>query len=34
MTADEYYSLVQIALTALSFVALVLVFVYLVYEKS
>lgn len=34
MTADEYYSLVQIGLTALSFAALVLVFVYLVYEKS
>ena len=34
MTADEYYTLVQIAATVLSFVALVLIFVYLVYEKS
>jgi len=34
LTADEYYTLVQIAVTVVSFIALVLVFVYLVYEKS
>jgi hypothetical protein len=34
LTADEFYALAQIALTVLSVVALVLVFVYLVYEKS
>jgi hypothetical protein len=34
LTADEYYTLMQIVLTAVSVVALVLVFAYLVYEKS
>jgi hypothetical protein len=34
LTVDEYYTLVQIGITVLSFVALVLVFVYLAYEKS
>jgi hypothetical protein len=34
LTADEYYTLAQIVLTAVSAVALILVFAYLVYEKS
>lgn len=34
MTIDEFYALLQISITVLSFVALILVFVYLVYEKS
>ena len=34
MTIDEYYTLVQIGITVLSFITLVLVFVYLAYEKS
>ncbi len=34
MTPDEYYSLVQIGITVLAAVALILVFVYLAYEKS
>jgi len=34
LTVDEYYTLVQMSITVLSFVALILVFVYLAYEKS
>ena len=34
MTADEYYALVQMGITVLSFIALILVFAYLAYEKS
>jgi hypothetical protein len=34
LTADEYYGLMQITLTVLATVALILVFVYLIYEKS
>jgi len=34
MTADEFYTLLQIGITVLSLVALILTFVYLVYEKS
>jgi len=34
LTADEYYSLVQIGLTILASVGLILAFVYLAYEKS
>lgn len=34
LTTDEFYSLVQIGIVALSFVALVLTFAYLAYEKS
>jgi len=34
MTADEYYTLIQIAMTVLATAALLLVFVYLAYEKS
>lgn len=34
MTIDEFYTLLQISITVMSFVALILVFVYLVYEKS
>lgn len=34
MTADEYYGFMQIILTVLATVALILIFVYLIYEKS
>lgn len=34
MTTDEFYTLVQIIITILSAAALLLVFVYLAYEKS
>jgi len=34
LTADEYYSLMEIALTVVASLALILVFVYLAYEKS
>jgi hypothetical protein len=34
LTIDEFYTLLQISITVMSFVALILVFVYLVYEKS
>lgn len=34
MTPDEYYGLVQIGITVLAFVALILIFVYLAYERS
>ena len=34
LTIDEFYSLLQIGIVALAFVALVLTFAYLAYEKS
>lgn len=34
MTADEYYTLLQIGITVLSFLALILAFVYIAYEKG
>jgi len=34
MTADEFYTLLQIGITVVSLVALILTFVYLIYEKS
>jgi hypothetical protein len=34
LTADEFYTLLQIGITVAAFIALVLTFVYLAYEKS
>jgi hypothetical protein len=34
LTADEFYTLLQISITVTAFIALVLTFVYLAYEKS
>jgi len=34
LTADEFYTLAQMGIVALAFVALVLTFAYLAYEKS
>jgi hypothetical protein len=33
MTTDEMYGLIQVGITFLAFVAVVLIFVYLAYEK-
>jgi hypothetical protein len=34
LTADEFYTLAQMGIVVLAFVALVLTFAYLAYEKS